>query len=236
MKFWLIIPAAGIGSRMQNSLPKQYLQVAGKSILQHTLDIFLNHQQLQQIILPLASHDQWWPQLGYSGNPRIKTITGGAERADSVYNGLRYLLETGAAPTDWVLVHDAARPLLQQQDLAKLLSLREQESCGGLLAYPAKDTLKLANSAQQSIETLPRQQIWHALTPQMFRLQPLFDALDSALKQGAQITDEASAMELAGHQPQLVAGRSDNIKITTPEDLQLMQQLLANSTLHGESS
>lgn len=225
MKFWLIIPAAGVGSRMQADCPKQYLQVAGKSILEHTLEIFLRHPQLQQIVLPLAAHDRWWQHCALAGDPQITQVVGGGERADSVLAGLRALPALGAAADDWVLVHDAARPLLQQDDLQLLLDSLQDDPVGGLLACQARDTLKLADAQGRVESTLPRERIWHALTPQMFRLQALTDALDSALAQGVTITDEASAMEWRGLSPRLVSGRSDNIKVTRPEDLQLLTVL-----------
>lgn len=222
MKFWLIVPAAGIGSRMQADRPKQYLQVAGKTILEHTLGVFLDHPYLQRIVLPLAAHDCWWPQSALAGHPLVVTVTGGRERADSVVAGLQALPALGAGPDDWVLVHDAARPLLQHDDLQLLLDSLQDDPVGGLLACPARDTLKLADGQGRSLRTLPREQIWHALTPQMFRLQALGDALAKALHEGVAVTDEASAMEHLGHAPRLVSGRSDNIKVTRPEDLQML--------------
>lgn len=227
MKFWLIVPAAGIGSRMQADRPKQYLQVAGKSILEHTLEVFLGCAQLQRIVLPLASHDHWWPNLPLASHPHITAIEGGRERADSVLAGLRALSTLGAAADDWVLVHDAARPLLHVDDLQRLLDTLRDDPVGGLLGCPARDTLKLVDAEGRSQRTLPREHIWQALTPQMFRLQPLTTALTAALEAGAAITDEASAMEWQGYAPRLVAGRSDNIKITQPEDMQLLAALHA---------
>ncbi|NLD15035.1 MAG: 2-C-methyl-D-erythritol 4-phosphate cytidylyltransferase [Gammaproteobacteria bacterium] len=233
MKFWLIVPAAGIGARMQAGRPKQYLQVAGKSILEHTLAVFLNHPQLQRIVLPLSADDDGWPQTALAQDARILPVIGGAERADSVLAGLRALPALGAAADDWVLVHDAARPLLQADDLQLLLDSLQDDPVGGLLACQARDTLKLADSHGRSQSTLPREQIWHALTPQMFRLQPLQAALSAALAQGIAITDEASVMEWAGHAPRLVAGRSDNIKVTRPEDLALLDALRGTGQFHA---
>lgn len=221
VRFWVVIPAAGVGSRMASDKPKQYLQVAGQTILEHTLAIFLPHPQLIRIVLPLAEHDHWWPKLPLAGHPLIVPVSGGQDRADSVLNGLRALPALGAAADDWVLVHDAARPLLSRADLDRLLTTLADDAVGGLLAYPAKDTLKHATAEQRSQYTVPRAHIWHALTPQMFRLQLLTDALAAALTAGAAVTDEASAIEHLSLQPQLVLGRSDNIKITTPEDLRL---------------
>lgn len=227
MDFWLIVPAAGIGSRMQADCPKQYLKVDNKTILEHTLEVFLKHPRLRQIVLPLAASDQWWPQTALAGHRQIVPVAGGRERADSVLAGLRALPTLGAGENDWVLVHDAARPLLQQDDLQNLLESLQADPVGGLLACQARDTLKLADERGRSRDTLPREQIWHALTPQMFRLQALTDALEAALADGVAVTDEASAMEWRGHAPRLVAGRSDNIKVTRPEDLLLLNALHA---------
>ncbi|MBS7326503.1 MAG: 2-C-methyl-D-erythritol 4-phosphate cytidylyltransferase [Thiopseudomonas sp.] len=232
MKFWLIVPAAGIGARMQATRPKQYLQVAGKSILEHTLAVFLDHPQLQRIVLPLAADDNGWPQTALAQDARILPVAGGAERADSVLAGLRALPSLGAAADDWVLVHDAARPLLRQDDLQLLLDSLQDDPVGGLLACPARDTLKLADGQGRSQSTLPREQIWHALTPQMFRLHALQTALQAALQQGVAVTDEASAMEWAGHAPRLIEGRSDNIKVTRPEDLPLLDALHSAGPSH----
>lgn len=230
MKFWLVIPAAGIGSRMASDKPKQYLQVAGKTILEHSLDVFLQHPRLSSAVVAVAEHDQYWSQLPVAKHPLIHQVAGGQERADSVLNALRALPSLGAQPQDWVLVHDAARPLLRLADLDKLLSTLEHDAVGGLLAYPARDTLKLADADERSQQTLERAQIWHALTPQMFPLQLLINALEQALAAGIAITDEASAVEWAGFNPKLVVGRSDNLKITYPEDLQLL------AAAHSQSS
>lgn len=229
MKFWLVIPAAGIGSRMASDRPKQYLQVAGKTILEHTLDIFLQHPQLHGAAVAIAEHDRYWLHLPVAQHPLVHQVVGGQERADSVLNALRALPSLGAQQHDWVLVHDAARPLLQRADLDKLLATLAHDTVGGLLAYPARDTLKLADTQQRSQQTLQREQIWHALTPQMFPLQLLSNALEQALAAGVTVTDEASAVEWAGFRPKLVAGRSDNLKITYPEDLQLL------AAVHGQS-
>ncbi len=226
MKFWLIIPAAGIGARMQADRPKQYLEAGGKTILAHTLACFLDHPGLQAVVVVLAEDDGWWPALEQAQHPQVYRARGGQERADSVLSGLHRLCELGAAGDDWVLVHDAARPLLTRADLDGLLEQLWQDPCGGLLAVPASDTLKQGGQENRVVATVPRQQIWHALTPQMFRLKVLISALERALAAGAEITDEASAMEQAGYAPRLVAGSRLNFKITTPDDLRLFELLL----------
>lgn len=227
--FWLVIPAAGIGSRMQAQCPKQYLTLSGKTILESTLAVFLDHPSVRGIVVALAEHDSWWPQLSVAAHPLVQTVTGGAERADSVLNALLALHGNGAQADDWVLVHDAARPLLEPNDLDRLLTDLADDTVGGLLAVPARDTLKQVNSDGRVTKTIDRSAIWHALTPQMFRLGLLEQALIDALKAGVAVTDESSAMEWAGFAPRVVEGRASNIKITRPEDLLLLQTLL-NST------
>ena len=217
--FWAVIPAAGIGSRMAADRPKQYLQLAGKSILEHTLDCFLDHPCLRGVMVSLAAGDPYWPQLPCASDPRIRRAAGGRERADSVLNGLLRLRELGAGEQDWVLVHDAARPNLQRADLDRLLAELADDPVGGLLAVPVRDTLKRIGADGRVQQTVDRSVIWQAYTPQMFRLQALRDALVGASAAGVAITDEASALEWAGQAPRLIEGRADNLKITRPEDL-----------------
>ncbi len=229
--FWLVVPAAGIGSRMQAQCPKQYLTVAGKTILELTLACFLDHPSLRGIIVALAEHDDWWPALQLSADQRIQTVIGGAERADSVLNALLALEGCGAQANDWVLVHDAARPLLEHQDLDRLLNELAADAVGGLLAVPARDTLKQVGADGRVAKTIDRSVIWHALTPQMFRFGLLRRALTDALTAGIRVTDEASAMEWAGFAPRVIEGSASNIKITRPEDMQLLQTLLPADAL-----
>ncbi|HZJ93891.1 MAG TPA: 2-C-methyl-D-erythritol 4-phosphate cytidylyltransferase [Thiopseudomonas sp.] len=230
-KFWLVVPAAGIGSRMQAQCPKQYLIVAGTTILELTLACFLDHPSVRGVIVALAEHDHWWPKLGLATDQRIYTVIGGAERADSVLNALQALEGPGAQANDWVLVHDAARPLLERQDLDRLLVELADDPVGGLLAVPARDTLKQVGTDGRVAKTIDRSVIWHALTPQMFRFGLLQRALTNALQAGVAVTDESSAMEWAGFAPRVIEGSASNIKITRPEDLQLLQTLLPADSL-----
>lgn len=223
--FWALIPAAGIGSRMRADRPKQYLQLAGKSILEHTLACFLDHPQLLAVVVSLAVDDPYWPGLECAQDPRIHRADGGAERSDSVLGGLLRLSELGAQAHDWVLVHDAARPNLARSDLDLLLAELAHDPVGGLLAVPARDTLKRAGADGRVQNTVDRSTIWQAFTPQMFRLGELQRALADALLAGVAITDEASAMEWAGQSPRLIEGRSDNLKVTRPEDLLSLNRL-----------
>lgn len=222
--FWAVIPAAGVGRRMRADRPKQYLTLAGRTILEHTLACFLDHPGLKGVVVSLAEDDPFWPELSCSREPRIHRAPGGSERADSVFNALLRLVELGAVEDDWVLVHDAARPNLARSDLDNLLAVLAEDPVGGLLAVPARDTLKRAGPDGRVRETVDRSVIWQAYTPQMFRLAPLQRALAEARVAGVAVTDEASAMEWAGQAPRLVEGRADNLKITRPEDLQWLAQ------------
>lgn len=226
--FWVVIPAAGIGSRMRADRPKQYLQLAGRTILEHTLDCFLDHPRLKGLVLSLAADDPYWPALPCATDPRIQRVEGGAERADSVLAGLLCLVELGAQAGDWVLVHDAARPNLARSDLDRLLAELDDDPVGGLLAVPARDTLKRIGADGRVAETVDRSLIWQAYTPQMFRFAALHRALADALVAGVAVTDEASALEWAGQAPKLVEGRADNLKITRPEDLEWLRQRWAH--------
>lgn len=222
--FWAVIPAAGVGARMAADRPKQYLHLGGRTILEHSLDCFLDHPGLKGLVVSLAEDDPYWPDLASSRDPRIQRAPGGAERADSVLNALLHLHAQGASEDDWVLVHDAARPNLARSDLDKLLGELAHDPVGGLLAVPAKDTLKRADANGRVAETIDRSTIWQAYTPQMFRLGALHRALADSLVADVAITDEASAMEWAGQSPRLIEGRSDNLKVTRPEDLDWLRQ------------
>ncbi|OEC52035.1 MULTISPECIES: 2-C-methyl-D-erythritol 4-phosphate cytidylyltransferase [unclassified Aeromonas] len=209
-----IVPAAGIGSRMGADCPKQYLQLAGKTILEHTLERLLSHPAIAQVIVALAPHDRWFEALPVAADPRIVRVEGGAERAFSVLNGLH------VAQGEWVLVHDAARPCLTHGDLDALIAAAM--NCGGaILGSRVRDTMKRSDGEGNIIATVEREQLWHALTPQMFLTRALKLALEEGLLLGATITDEASAMERAGFTVRMVEGRADNIKVTRPEDLSL---------------
>lgn len=231
---WCLLPAAGIGQRMQSTRPKQYLTLAGKTLLEVTLEKI--HKAFPQavLVLPLHPQDQWWPEvqqqlLARHPDLQLQTCIGGAERADSVMAGLQCLAPQAQAD-DWVLVHDVARPCVSLQDLKNLRDTLAEHAVGGLLAAPVVDTMKRSNPQQEVVETVERQQLWHALTPQMFRFGLLHQALQSALDSGLQITDEASAVEAAGYRPLLVAGSRTNLKITQPEDLPLAEKLLKEET------
>ncbi|PJJ98270.1 2-C-methyl-D-erythritol 4-phosphate cytidylyltransferase [Lysobacteraceae bacterium NML75-0749] len=216
---WCVIPAAGSGSRFGGHTPKQYLPVAGKPVLLHTLEALLTHPGIAGVVLVLPASGECpvaLPQTCH-GKPVLRTL-GGASRAESVANGLA-ALPADVADTDIVLVHDAARPNLAHADVDALLAALQQHHAGALLAAPVRDTLKRADRAGQVLATEPRQALWRALTPQAFARKALANALAAAASQGIEVTDEAMAMELAGEKILLVEGREDNFKITTPADL-----------------
>ncbi|MCF5693524.1 2-C-methyl-D-erythritol 4-phosphate cytidylyltransferase [Pseudomonas sp. PA-1-2A] len=221
--FWAVIPAAGVGARMAADRPKQYLQLGGRTILEHSLGCFLDHPCLKGLVVSLAIDDPYWPTLAYANDPRIQRADGGSERSGSVLNALLQLNALGASDDDWVLVHDAARPNLSRDDLDKLLAELADDPVGGLLAVPARDTLKRVDKHGRVVDTIDRRLIWQAYTPQMFRLGALHRALADSLVADAVITDEASAMEWSGQAPRLIEGRSDNIKVTRPEDLEWLK-------------
>ncbi|WP_241612474.1 2-C-methyl-D-erythritol 4-phosphate cytidylyltransferase [Rosenbergiella epipactidis] len=214
-----VVPAAGIGSRMQSSCPKQYLSIGSKTLLEHSIAALIDHPAIKRVIVALHPEDDRFQQLPIARDPRVETVVGGATRAESVLAGLAVITDQTAS---WVLVHDAARPCLAFQDLERLIALTHHSAVGGLLATPVKDTMKRAKAGEQCVKhSVERVDLWHALTPQLFPLSLLKQCLQQALEQGKEITDEASALELAGYQPILVEGRSDNLKVTRPEDLAL---------------
>ncbi|MBK3469641.1 2-C-methyl-D-erythritol 4-phosphate cytidylyltransferase [Pseudomonas carnis] len=221
--FWAVIPAAGVGARMAADRPKQYLQLGGRTILEHSLGCFLDHPCLKGLVVSLAIDDPYWPTLACANDPRIQRADGGSERSGSVLNALLQLNALGASDDEWVLVHDAARPNLSRDDLDKLLAELADDPVGGLLAVPARDTLKRVDKHGRVVDTIDRRLIWQAYTPQMFRLGALHRALADSLVADAVITDEASAMEWSGQAPRLIEGRSDNIKVTRPEDFEWLK-------------
>lgn len=227
-RHWVLIPAAGAGKRMGSAIPKQYLPLAGRPVIAHTLDIFLRHPRIAGLVVIVSGGDEWWPEVAAHlalAKP-LWVAEGGAERCHSVSNGLE-VLRGHAHPNDWVLVHDAARPCLIDADLDRLLDQLANDPVGGLLAAPVRDTLKQADGTGRVATTVDRSRLWHALTPQMFRLELLHESLRAALAQGLLVTDEAAALEAAGFSPRLIEGRADNLKITRPEDLALAEFYLA---------
>jgi 2-C-methyl-D-erythritol 4-phosphate cytidylyltransferase len=223
---WAVVPAAGVGRRMGGEVPKQYLRLGQRRIIDHSLACLIHHPGVQRLVVAIGEHDVWWEKTEFSRHPRVLRVAGGEQRCHSVLNALQALHGLAAAD-DWVLVHDAARPCLRVADLTALLARLDSHPVGGLLGVPVHDTMKRSNGTGEVLRTVARENLWRAFTPQMFRFSLLHAALGRAVQSGAWVTDEASAMELAGKIPLMVEGHADNIKITRPEDLALAGFYLA---------
>lgn len=222
---WAVIPAAGRGTRFGGDVPKQYLEAAGKPLIAHALDALLSHRRVEGVVVALAADDVRWPGwTSLHGKPVVR-CAGGGERADSVLAAL-HALPTNLAGDALVLVHDAARPNLRASDIDRLVDAASNCEDGALLAAPVRDTLKRAGQDSRVAATEPREGLWRALTPQAFRRASITAALERARADGVVVTDEAMAMERTGARPMLVEGREDNIKVTTPADLMLVEFLL----------
>jgi len=224
--FWAVIPAAGAGRRMGGAIPKPYQPLAGRLVIEHTLARFIGHRKIAGIVVAVGAGDERWPSLKFASAKPLITVIGGRERCHSVFNALEHLKNV-AREDDWVLVHDAARPCLHADDLDKLMTTLGDDPVGGILAVPVRDTLKRVDPENRIDQTVDRTALWHALTPQMFRLEVLRAALQAAIEADATVTDEAAAVERTGLRPRLVEGRGDNIKITHPQDLELAERILS---------
>jgi len=213
---------------MAAATPKQYLMLGDRTVLEHTLDTLLACERLEGVMLVLSAGDEHWPAIEsrYAG-AALRRTDGGRERYHSVLSGLD-ALAASEHEDDWVLVHDAARPCVRVEDIVRLISTLEHGEQGGLLGVPVADTMKRVDSQCDINTTVDREGLWHAYTPQMFRLGALRRALRQVIDSGQAVTDEAHAMELAGHRPRLVQGARDNIKITLPADLALAAFYLQN--------
>jgi 2-C-methyl-D-erythritol 4-phosphate cytidylyltransferase len=221
VKFWAIVPAAGTGSRMQTDCPKQYLELMNKPVLIHTLERLGTCPGIAGVGLGISADDARWAALGFEADWLACVCDGGAERAETVSNILQAMASV-IADRDWVLVHDAARPCVTHAEIISLMKLAARTD-GGLLGRPLTDTIKLADETSQVQRTVPREGLWRAHTPQMFRYKALRSALQKARDTASNVTDEASAMEQAGSHPLMVEGRPENIKITLPGDLELAE-------------
>jgi len=224
-RFWAVVPAAGRGSRMGTAIPKQYLPLLGQPLLVHTLLRLARHPDIAGVAVGISASDPAWPGIEGQIPNLVCTAPGGPERAHTVLNTLQ-ALRAYAGEDDRVLVHDAVRPCLHHTDIDRLITAAAGHPDGGLLAIPVADTLKRADEERQVISTVDRRQLWRALTPQLFPLGLLCRALEQAIAAGTAITDEAMAIERSGGHPLLVEGRSDNIKVTRPEDLMLAELFL----------
>jgi len=229
LPFWLVIPAAGSSQRMGGELPKQYQALAGIPVLQRTLDVFLSIPQLRGVIVAIHQQDKHFSTLSAANDPRVASVMGGAERSDSVRLALEALSKKSKSD-EWVLVHDAARPCVQAQEVVAMLKVLSASVAGGIMAVPVSDTVKQVND-KTIVTTTDRSQLWQAQTPQMFRVGDLLSALQTAQEKHLTITDEASAMEAVGHKPLVFPGKRSNIKITVPEDWLLAEALLGEHSM-----
>jgi 2-C-methyl-D-erythritol 4-phosphate cytidylyltransferase len=222
---WAVVPAAGFGRRFGGDTPKQYLNVGGRPLIEHTLRALLRHPGIDAAMVAIAPDDPYWAGWREMEGKPIYTCMGGGERVDSVLAALMALPAT-VDEDQWVLVHDAARPCVPAMDLTKLIALGQADPVGALLAAPVRDTVKSVDASGHIIRTEPRERLWRALTPQMFRRGGLTRALRAAIKAGVAVTDEAAAMERLGLKALVVEGSEENIKVTTPADLTLVESLL----------
>ena len=223
---WAVVPAAGVGQRFGSALPKQYLEVGGEPVIAHTLQALMAHPSVNGVVVVLAAGDAHWPGWQSIAGKPVLTCSGGASRAASVLAGLA-ALPADVRADDHVLVHDAARPNIGASDLDALLERGRNDLVGAILATPVRDTLKRGGDDAGIDGTEPRDGLWRALTPQLFRRLQLTRALEAARDADMDITDESMAMERQGHRPLLVEGREDNLKITMPADLALFEFLLS---------
>lgn len=225
-KIVAVVPAAGVGKRMQADCPKQYLSIANKTILQHTVEKLTSHPSIASVVIAVSKSDQYFSATKLAAHPKVQVAKGGKERVDSVLNGLCAI---EAQAFDWVIVHDAARPCITHEDIDLLIKQCLLKKMGGLLAIPVRDTMKRSRVEDNTAlvkQTVAREHLWHALTPQMYPTKLLQNAIEQALIDGEVITDEASAIELAGKASLLVQGRADNIKVTQPDDLAMAEFIL----------
>lgn len=231
MRYFLVMPAAGSGRRFSASTPKQYAALGATTVIEHSLAPFESDPDCAGIVVVTASDDATWPTIAARRTRLVDIAPGGEERAHSVRSGL-LALAPRVRDDDWIMVHDAARPCLAASDLAHLKKEIGAHEIGGLLAIPLADTLKRATRnpdyAPAVEATVDRADLWRAATPQVFRFGALRRALDAALAARRLPTDEAQALEWAGHRPRLVAGRADNIKVTTADDLALAAAILSS--------
>lgn len=224
-KYWVVIPAAGVGSRMGADRPKQYISINKKTIIEYTIDCFLQREEINKIIVAISNTDEYWPDLSISKDEKVITAPGGAERYQSVLNCLHILADI-ADEDDWVLVHDAARPCLNQSAIDRLMVAVRTHDVGGILAMPCRDTMKRANESDEIDTTVEREFLWHAQTPQMFKYGKLLSAIEDALENKSVVTDESMAMERLGYKPLLVHGHQENMKLTHKDDLEYLKTYL----------
>lgn len=216
---WVVIPAAGVGRRFGRAHPKQYTKLKERTLLDHCLSTFLSWSKTHKIIVALSASDLQFADSEFANHPKVVKVIGGAERVNSVSNALEYI-GSQEGDNDWVMVHDAARPLIQSKDIDTLWSAHTGYEAA-ILARPISDTIKRVGRAGVVEETVSREGLWVAQTPQMARINDLYLAIRAGLDAGYGITDEASALEAQGLEVGLVEGPAYNIKVTLPDDIHL---------------
>lgn len=232
VNYWAVVPAAGVGKRMGSNLPKQYLKLLDKTVIEHSCQRLLDNKNISGLVVALGEDDEYWADVKLNTDKPMIRVKGGEERCHSVLNALNELSkmaeqsEHNVQQHDWVLVHDAARPCLRDSDIELLIEKLNNHAVGGILALPVRDTIKRQTTDQTVGETVDREGLWQAQTPQMFPLETLRQAIDDAIQSDFLITDESSAIEYMGLNPLLVEGREDNIKITRKPDLNLAEMYL----------
>ena len=224
-KYFVVIPAAGVSTRMHADKPKQYLPLLDQPILQRVVNLFSSHPDIEKVVVVLHAKDHWWPTLQLSHPEKVLTAIGGRARAHSVLLGLQFLTDY-ADKNDFVIVHDAARPCLQSKDITHFISEIKHHDVGGLLGLPVVDTLKKVDDNNVVEKTISREHLWYAQTPQCFRYAILKSSIEKALSDNTIITDESSAMEYAGYKPKMVMGNPSNIKITFMADIVFAEKVL----------
>ncbi|MEE9446438.1 MAG: 2-C-methyl-D-erythritol 4-phosphate cytidylyltransferase [Arenicellales bacterium] len=240
---WAVVPAGGVGARMNAPMAKQYLPLLGQPVMLHTLTRLCALPEVHNVVVGVADDDVQWQGLGFQHDKLKGVVCAGAQRVDTVLNCLRYIIEQGGSE-DWALVHDAARPCVRSADIQALIKTVTDNNEGGILALPVSDTLKRAmlRSGKTKLEqtdtekieqTVSRNGLWRAMTPQLFKVSELKQSIEQAMNKGVLITDEASAMEAAGYSPLLIPCSPDNIKITLPEDMQFAEMILDRQTQQG---
>ncbi len=224
---WAVVPAAGTGSRMDAETPKQYLPLAGSTVLELTLQKLLRLKQLAGVVVAINAADVYWQKTALVNHPKVFICPGGDERSASVLNALKFVSEYRAEQSSpWVLVHDAVRPCVCLEKVEALIELCFSQNTGGILAAPVLDTLKQVNQRSIVTRTLDRSSLWQAHTPQVFPLATLRSALEFCIEKQHAVTDEASAIERAGGRVMILSDRRDNIKVTLPEDILMAEFIL----------
>lgn len=226
-KTWAIVPAAGIGLRMNREVPKQYELIGARTVLQHTLARLCENSNIHGVVVGLSEQDELWTENPFLHEKFSGTFLGGMSREDTVLNGLEFLQNTLKSDADdWALVHDAARPCIIQADIDRVIEAARLSSTGAVLGSQIMDTMKQCADNHSIERTVDRHSYWRAFTPQMFKIKDLASAIQQAKSNGTPVTDESMAMELAGFKPMMVQGHPSNIKITVEDDLEMATHFL----------